>query len=193
MTFRTFKKWLSGAVTTLLFILLIVMAFVVISSRVSGGEPSIFGYQFKTVLSGSMEPTFQTGSIIAVRPVESASKLKKGDVITYKRDKTTTVTHRIHEVNGTNNQPTYITKGDNNDNRDTKPVLPENVEAVYTGFTVPFVGYFIHFAQSKEGTALLVVLPGILLLIYSVTMIWKAFKAIDGPKKKEKEASTNDA
>ncbi|WP_404452069.1 signal peptidase I [Virgibacillus necropolis] len=192
MTFRTLKKWLSSAVTTLLFIILIFMVFVVISSKISGGEPSIFGYQFKTVLSGSMEPTFQTGSIIAVKSVKNASKLKKGDVITYKIDKTTTVTHRIYEVKGADSQTKYITKGDNNDSHDSEPVLPGNVEAVYTGFTVPFIGYFMHYAQSQEGTALLIVLPGILLIIYSVITIWKAFKEIDGRKKKE-EASSTDA
>lgn len=191
MTFRTLKKWLSSAVTTLLFIILIFMVFAVISSKVSGGEPSIFGYQFKTVLSGSMEPTFQTGSIIAVKPVKNASKLIKGDVITYKTDKVTSVTHRIYEVKGADSQPKYITKGDNNDSHDSKPVLPENVEAVYTGFTVPFIGYFMHYAQSKEGTALLVVLPGVLLIIYSVITIWKAFKEIDGRKRKEEASSTD--
>ncbi|MFD2924771.1 signal peptidase I SipW [Halobacillus naozhouensis] len=192
MRFRTLKNWLSSAVTTLLFILLIFMAFVVISSKVSGGEPNIFGYQFKTVLSGSMEPAFQTGSIIAIKPVKESTTLKQGEVITFKTDKGTTVTHRINEVKGTDNYPVYITKGDNNENRDSKPVLPKNVEAVYTGFTVPFVGYLLHYAQSKEGSALLVVLPGILLIFYSVTMIWKAFKEIDEPEKK-KEASTTDA
>ncbi|WP_077324416.1 signal peptidase I SipW [Virgibacillus siamensis] len=191
MKLRTLKKWISGTVTTILFILLISMVFVVMSSRLSGGEPNIFGYQFKTVLSGSMEPTFQTGSIIAVKPVNEGSKLKKGDVITFKRDKKMTVTHRIYAVKGTDKQPKYITKGDNNDNPDAKPVLAQNVEAVYTGFTVPFVGYFMHFAQSKEGTALLVVLPGILLIIYSVITIWRAFKQIDGRKKKEGTSSTD--
>lgn len=32
------------------------------------GEPQVFGYQLKTVLSGSMEPEIKTGSIIAVKP-----------------------------------------------------------------------------------------------------------------------------
>ncbi len=191
MTFRALKKWLSGAVTTLLFILLITMTFLVISSKVSGSEPGLFGYQLKTVLSGSMEPTFQTGSIIAVKPVKNPSQLQKGDVITFKIDKATTVTHRIYDVKGTDSQPVFITKGDNNDHQDSKPVLPENVEAVYTGFTVPFAGYLIHFAQSKAGSALLVVLPGILLIIYSVMMIWKAFKEIDEPKNKENTSTTD--
>ncbi|GAA0591576.1 signal peptidase I [Virgibacillus siamensis] len=191
MTFRTLKKWLSGAITTLLIITLIFMVFVVVSSKISGGEPSFFGYQFKTVLSGSMEPTFQTGSLIAVEPVKEPANLKKGDVITYRIDKATTVTHRIVKVNGTDSQPKYVTKGDNNDSHDSKPVLPSKVEAVYTGFTVPFVGYFMHYAQSKQGTALLVVLPGILLIIYSIITIWKAFKEIDGRKKKEETSSTD--
>lgn len=42
------------------------------------------GYQFKSVLSGSMEPTFLTGSIIAIEPTKDGSKYQKGDVITFK-------------------------------------------------------------------------------------------------------------
>ena len=45
------------------------------------------GYQFKSVLSGSMEPTFLTGSIIAIEPNKDGSKYQKGDVITFKEKK----------------------------------------------------------------------------------------------------------
>ena len=63
------RKWISNLITGVLFITLLFMLFVVISSRASGGEPAFNGYQLKTVLSGSMEPGIQTGSIIAVKPV----------------------------------------------------------------------------------------------------------------------------
>ena len=45
----------------------------------------------------------------------------------------------------------YKTKGDNNDGEDINPVLSKNVVATYTGVTVPYIGYFINFAQSKNG------------------------------------------
>ena len=57
----------------------------------------------------------------------------------------------------------YETKGDNNNAADTEPVLSENVVAQYADFTIPYIGYFIDFAQSKEGGAILLIGPGMLL------------------------------
>ena len=78
MTAKKVWKIVSNLITGILFLLLIFMIFVVVSSKASGGEPNFLGYQLKTVLSGSMEPTFMTGSIIAVKPVENAAEFKKG-------------------------------------------------------------------------------------------------------------------
>jgi signal peptidase I len=181
---------ISSLVTTLLFLLLIFMVFVVISSKASGGEPQLLGYQLKTVLSGSMEPSFKTGSIIAVKPVEDASKLAKGDVITYQQQDGNLVTHRITDVINQKDQTMYQTKGDNNKDFDSQLVLSQNVVGKYTNFTVPYLGYFIDFAKSSKGMAILLILPGVLLLGYSVITIMTALKEIDSktPSKTEKTA-----
>ncbi|MYL61568.1 S26 family signal peptidase, partial [Virgibacillus halodenitrificans] len=63
---RVVMKWVNRLVSTILMVLLITVAGIVLSTKLSGGEPQVFGYQLKTVLSGSMEPGIQTGSIIAV-------------------------------------------------------------------------------------------------------------------------------
>lgn len=76
------KKVLSTLITVILSIILIFIIFVVISSKASGGKPNLLGYQLETVLSGSMEPSFKTGSIIAVKFVENLGNLKKDDIIT---------------------------------------------------------------------------------------------------------------
>lgn len=170
---------LSGLVTTLLFLLLIFMVFVVISSKASGGEPQFLGYQLKSVLSGSMEPTFKTGSIIAVKPVDDPSKLVKNDVITFMQQDGNLVTHRIMEVIKTKDQLMFQTKGDNNKDADTQPVLSQNIVAKYTGTTIPYLGYFIDFAKSSKGMAILLIIPGVLLLGYSVITIMGALKEID--------------
>ncbi|MFZ3589655.1 hypothetical protein ACOI1C_10300 [Bacillus sp. DJP31] len=81
------KKWLSNGLTWLLYGVLFMMIFVVVSSRVTGTEPQLFGYQLKTVLSGSMEPGIQTGSIIAVKVDEDMTRFQKGDVITLNKMK----------------------------------------------------------------------------------------------------------
>ncbi len=174
-------KVISNLITLVLFLNLILMAFLVISSKASKGETQLFGYQLKSVLSGSMEPTFLTGSIIGVKPLnsEARSKLKKDDIITFKTNEGILVTHRIIGVTESGQNILYVTKGDNNNASDQDPVLSDNVVAIYSGFTMPYIGYFINFAQSKEGTALLLVGPGILLLGYAAFIIYRGLKELD--------------
>ncbi|WP_163970564.1 signal peptidase I SipW [Oceanobacillus halotolerans] len=189
-TSRKILKWLNHIATTLLFVVLISMLFIVISSKASGGEPEIFGYQLKTVLSGSMEPDIQTGSIIAVKPGGDMTRFQEGDVITYMEEDQKLVTHRITEVIHSGDNVMYRTKGDNNDAVDAEPVLSENVVAEYKGFTIPYIGYIINFAQSQNG-AFLLLIPGFLLLGYSAFIIWKAIREIE-PANKGKTKSNED-
>lgn len=183
MKTKQIMKWINSIVSTILMVLLIVVASIVVITKASGGEPQLFGYQFKSVLSGSMEPGIQTGSIISVKLVEDKTNFKEGDVITF-MEEDILITHRITEVVKSGDSVLYRTKGDNNNAEDMNPVLADNVVAEYTGFTVPYVGYFINFAQSKNG-ALLLLIPGFLLLIYSAFTIWKVLSQIELPQKKQ--------
>ncbi|MBH0173627.1 signal peptidase I [Fictibacillus sp. 23RED33] len=175
-------KWVNHLITFLLSLLLIALVFSVIISKASGGEPQIMGYQLKSVLSGSMEPGIKTGSIIAIKPGGDNTRFQKGDVITFKESEKKLITHRVQEVTGSGKNTQYITKGDNNNAADTNPVLAANVVGEYKGFTVPYVGYLLNGAQSKAGSALLLILPGILLLFYSAVTIWKAIKEVEVKK-----------
>ncbi|MFC0187107.1 signal peptidase I SipW [Fictibacillus aquaticus] len=175
----TFKKWAGNIITGLLFITLLSTAFVVVSSKASGGEPKVFGYQLKTVLSGSMEPGIQTGSIIAIKPGGDMTRFKKGDVITFMEEDNRLVTHRVLSVKGEGDATQYTTKGDNNDAADLIPVLAQNVVGEYNGFTIPYIGYLLSGAQSKGGAALLLILPGILLILYSAITIWRAIREVE--------------
>lgn len=179
-------KWVNNIVSGIMMLLLISVASVVVISKVSGGEPQFFGYQLKTVLSGSMEPGIHTGSIIAVKAAEDKTNFKKGDVITFLESENMLITHRITEVIKSGDSVLYRTKGDNNNAEDMNPVMSENVVASYTGFTMPYVGYFNNFAQSKNG-AFLLILPGILLLLYSAFTIWKVLSVVELPQRKQAE------
>lgn len=176
-------KIISNFISFVLFALMVFLAFIVISSKASGGDPTIMGYQFKTVLSGSMEPTFLTGSVIAIEPTKDGSKYQKGDVITFKENETKIVTHRITDVKNVNGKVMYETKGDNNNGPDLKPVLAENVIGKYQDITVPYIGYLLNYANSKAGAALLLIIPGLFLLGYSAITIFGAIRSIDGDKK----------
>lgn len=85
------KKWMkmSGSILyVVVFTVMIASIIVVLSSRTTGGDPQIFGYQFKQVLSGSMEPEFTTGSLIVVKEVTSPEALKKEILSRFKRSRT---------------------------------------------------------------------------------------------------------
>lgn len=174
-------KWINHIVSTVLIILLVTVAGLVISTKITGGEPQLFGYEIKTVLSGSMEPTIQTGSIIAVRTLEPKEKqhLTTNDVITFLEADDKLVTHRIIDVTQSSDGTLYTTQGDNNNGPDREPVLADNVIASYEGFTIPYVGYVASFAQSPNGILAFLILPGILMVGYSVITIMMAIRKID--------------
>ncbi|MFF2909354.1 signal peptidase I SipW [Paenibacillus sp. NPDC057934] len=175
------KKIIGNTITTLMLIVFLVVVVAVVVSKASGGEPAFFGYQIKTVLSGSMEPGIHTGSIIALKPGGDMTRFQKGDVITFMNPENILITHRIVDasMNSAIGEASYTTKGDNNNAADMSPVSSTNVIGEYTGFTVPYVGYAMNFAVSKAGSVLLMIVPGLLLLMYALYSTWKAITALE--------------
>lgn len=179
-------KILNQILSWVLIILLVTVASLVVTTKLKGGEPEVFGYQIKTVLSGSMEPGIKTGSIIAVKTLteEEKSNMEVGDVITFMESEDKIITHRIIEVKETGEGIVYTTKGDNNNAPDNEPVLASNVLAEYKGFTIPYAGYIATFAQSPNGALAFLVLPGILMVGYSLFTITLAIRRLDVENKK---------
>ncbi|WP_053366869.1 signal peptidase I SipW [Bacillus sp. FJAT-27245] len=179
-------KWLSRLTSILIYGLLICIIALVINSKIQEGTPKVFGYEIMTVLSGSMEPGIKTGSIIAVKPTTDPTKYKKGDIITFKAadNPNILITHRIIDVEKANDFVQYTTKGDNNDSKDLSPVTEGNVVAEYTGFTIPYIGIIMSFIQSKKGAIILLIVPGILMIFWSLYSIWRAISEYESIKEK---------
>ncbi|SEU23957.1 signal peptidase I SipW [Paenibacillus sp. NFR01] len=175
------KKLISKTITGIVFLCFILLVVAVVISKASGGEPAFFGYQIKTVLSGSMEPGIHTGSIIAIKPGGDTARFQQGDVITFRSSENILITHRIvnAEVNKATGEATYTTKGDNNNAADQEAVSSTNVVGQYTGFTIPYIGYAMNFAVSKAGSVMLMIVPGLLLLLYALYSSWKAVTALE--------------
>lgn len=141
----------------------------------------LFGLQVYVVLSPSMEPVYQTGSIIYVRNVDTA-KLEKGDVITFKLSESITATHRIEEVivDEDTGARSFWTKGDANKERDKAPVSQDRVIGSPL-FSIPYLGYLANYIQTPPGIYVAISAAAVLLLI----VILSDF--LDGtPKKKGK-------
>jgi signal peptidase len=175
------KKMINNTLSSIMLVIFILLVVAVVLSKASGGEPAFFGYQIKSVLSGSMEPGIQTGSIVALKPGGDMNRFKKGDVITFRNEDNLLITHRVVEatMNNATGEAMYRTKGDNNDAPDMNPTSSTNVVAEYTGVTVPYVGYAMNFAVSKAGSVVLMIVPGLMLLLYALYSSWKAVAALE--------------
>jgi signal peptidase len=170
------KKIVSIATSLLLVLVIALCAFLFIG-KMNGGKTVLLGNEIMVVLSGSMSPTFNTGSIVGVGPI-SYEQIKQGDIITFKDPEGRTITHRVLEIteNG------LVTKGDANDAKDTALVTKDRVIGEVQ-FSVPLVGYLIEFVKSKVGMVVFLGVPGLYLI---VSQIWKLLRMI-----KEKEAAAN--
>ena len=125
----------------------------------------LFGLQVYTVLSGSMEPNYKTGSLIYVKDVDPL-ELSVDDVITFKLSENTTATHRIIDIVSSeenNNEISFQTKGDANDTPDGSLVDSEDVIGVPI-FTIPYLGYVASFIQRPPGMYISIAISVILIL-----------------------------
>ena len=111
--------------------------------------PSIMGYKFMTVLTGSMEPKVKTGDLIIVKPIH-AELLQVNDVITYRIGNGTLVTHRIIDLFTQDGEIIFQTKGDANNIEDEKLVQSEQIVGSMV-FLLPKFGYLANFIKSPVG------------------------------------------
>lgn len=181
---KTVRKVWEG-VTNILVAVVVVLAVLLVGAR-------LFGFQVFTVLSGSMEPTYHTGSLIYVKDVEY-TEIEAGQVITFMLDEDTVATHRVVEVVPDDNDPAvlrYRTKGDANDAEDGSLVHYKNVIGTPV-FTLPYLGYLANFIQNPPGMYIAISAGAILLLlVFLPDLIFEDEK--EGDKKKVKENTKED-
>ena len=148
--------------SSICYLLIIVYALVCI--------PYLFGYKPLVVLTGSMEPTYHTGSIIYYKHVNQ-NELKEGDNITFKMGEYT-VSHRINKIdNGL-----YETKGDANNTVDANKITYNDILGKDLNISIPYLGYYVKFI--KDNMYLLVIVAFILIFEFILDNITKNKKEI---------------
>lgn len=151
------KVW--NIITTLIVAVIVLLAVVLAGSR-------LMGVRVFSVLSGSMEPNYPTGSLIFVREVDPFT-LAEGDVITFMLDEDTVATHRIVDVVPDEEDPSVVrfqTKGDANDAPDGSLVHYKNVIGSPV-FCVPQLGYVMNYVQNPPGLYVAIAVFAVLLLL----------------------------
>lgn len=144
---KTFCNVLSTAM--LVILLALALAFVV---------PMLLGMKEMAVLSGSMEPNIPVGAIVYVDDDAEASELEPGDVVTYKLDSSTFVTHRLVSID--KETQTMITKGDANEVDDGEIPLSQYYGKVL--FHLPFLGFITANIRTPAG---IMSVTGVVILI----------------------------
>lgn len=134
----------------------------------------VAGYRPVVVYSGSMAPALGVGSLALVESVPQ-NEIGPGDVITFAdpHQPGRLVTHRVvAAVERPEGGLAYRTKGDANERRDPWTIaLPP--EASRTAFTVPYVGFVLWYAKTREARTLLVALVALLVLTALLRRIWR--------------------
>lgn len=152
---RYFVKSVVQGISTAIMVVAVALAVALVGVRLAGLE-------VYTVLSGSMEPTYHTGSVIYVKPCE-AEEVQVGDPITFVLNEDLVVaTHRVVDKDDVEGK--FYTKGDANAAADGAPVLYENLIGKPV-FSVPYLGYVADYVQNPPGTYVAVVVCCVLLML----------------------------
>ena len=175
------KLW--NGLTTVLVALVVILAILLVGVRLVGLTPYV-------VLSGSMEPTYHTGSLIYVKKVDPFT-IEPGTPITFMMDEDTIATHRVVGVVPDEEDSTVIrfrTKGDANDAEDGTLVHYKNVIGTPV-FSIPYLGYVSDYITNPPGMYIgFTVLGIIILMLFAPDLLRAADKADKKAEEKKKGA-----
>ncbi|RLG16450.1 signal peptidase I [Nanoarchaeota archaeon] len=162
----------------IVFVSILIFSLVVVLISKVGSE------RFLVVLGGSMSPTINMGDLVIVTPT-NFEEVKINDVIAFRdRDRNIPVTHRVVNIT----EGGLITKGDANEDPDHWVVKPDDIIGKVS-FTIPLVGYFVHYARSKYGFIFLVLIPGMIVIYGEVRNILAYWKGSKTKKKRQGKKS----
>lgn len=147
------KIW--SVVSTILVALTVLCALFLMGSR-------LCGYEVRTVLTGSMRPTYSEGDLLFIKRTDG-SGVKVGDPVTFQLNEEGVVaTHRVVRIDA-EKQHVY-TKGDANSVEDGEPVHFKNVIGV-PQFSVPLIGYFANYIQNPPGMYIALAVGAVLVIL----------------------------
>lgn len=165
-------------------ILSIIMIIVAVISAGIFIVPGLFGYTPYTVLSGSMERTYPTGSLIFVKSAQPA-ELKVGDPATFHLASGKVATHRVIKIDPKTQM--FTTKGDENNTEDA-PTPFYRLIGMPASFYIPNIGYGVEYMQTETGK--IIVITALVMVIIILFMPDLIEKKSDNEIEKSKEESS---
>lgn len=153
----------------------------IIYSRVTGGVPNIFGYNFYVIISDSMEPEIMVDDVI-ISKVYKGEKLEVGQVITYYGKEGSVankvVTHKIVSVQDTPNGQNIITQGVKEGATEDPMITQDDVMAVMVSNT-KVITFVYGIVSSPIGFLAFIVSPLIAIIVVEIIKMVRTFKQPD--------------
>lgn len=154
------KRIISLAIYIVILPLIFYNILLIVFSIIKPNEtPSFLGIKTFVIVSGSMEPNLNVGDIVIIKKCDE-NDIKEDDIISF-REGQTIITHRVKEINDTENGREYVTKGDNNNVKDNTPVKYSNIEGVCIG-RIEHIGNIVLALKNK------IVIIAIILIFYLI-------------------------
>lgn len=170
---KTISKILKTLMLAFLLMLLIVNLIMLYQTNIKHEEiPKIGDISVFNIVSGSMEPTINVNDLIVIKRC-SEDQIQNGNIITYKKEDGTVVTHRIVKINKEDGKNVYTTKGDNNKQEDEEKIKHSQVHGKYL-FKISGVGKIVEELQKNNG-------------LISIILIIIIFIILKNKKDKKKE------
>lgn len=181
------KKVFIGLKTSILttgFLFVVLISLIAFSSRFN--LPG--GYRAYSVLTGSMEPVIQTGSLILTRAPRSTNEIKMNNVITFEEPsyQNKFITHRVNKIVESNPGVVFQTKGDANSNLDPWLITYGRIKGVYL-MHFPYLGSLLEFIRSPLGIVIFVLIPVLLIVADESKNIISALADVKIEKEKKKK------
>jgi len=181
-------KFIYNIISAVLIIAVVLVTLIALLLGISGMDKenpkSIIGFRAFIVLTDSMTPTFDAGSLIIIKETD-AGKLKTGDIITYRPNSSDDVllTHRIIEISGSGENMQFITMGDANNTED-RPIAPRAIFGKVL-FYMNGLGTFIINLRTPIG-----ILGMIAVIAVGLFIIPYLLKLADGKLERKKRSET---
>lgn len=190
-------KLVLGALWWVAVILLLLLMVNIITAKVRGNVPKIFGYSVMNIVSGSMEDEIPIGSYILIKEIRPED-VKEGDIICfYSSDPAIHGMPNTHRVVApplmTENGIEFVTRGDANLKEDSVTAKGDNLIGIY----VKRMNSLTKFTDMLENGGMFILIVILLVCITTVmilTSVKNAFstQAPREPTSHEKDEDKNE-
>ena len=174
-----------------LIIFIVVCMLILLSQKITGNTPELFGYSTYTVVTDSMSGTYDVGDVVLCKRIKDPVSynetigFKEGDVVAFIAPKGFdsgnklqghTVTHRIiaEPYYDEESDTWYVqTKGDAAIDKDRVPIPVDNIQGIIVG-TSKGVTNVMQFITKWYGFVTVVVTPLLAILVWQIIVLIKA-------------------